>query len=397
MPPRCQLLSGSLSAPRILARNLQPTQRSFTTSTPLLDKDPLKRRRGGDLGSHLPKHILPNPEQIPPYPYGPALLYKQSNKGLYGGQMIQFGNNVSPDTETKTRRHWKPNVLNKNIYSIALKKKIRLRVTANVLKIIDREGGLDEYLLKEDETRIKELGPMGWALRWRVMQTPEVIAQFRAKAEALGLAQHIIDQNWPDPETLKIRAAAHAKALAEQAVMQEQRQDVVEEGRLAWRAARRYVKRGTVDTVEDGLKLAFLRSELRLEVRARQNNFLEKVKDMGGLKEYVKKQREELKAGGDLASISPEKAAAKAARAAKIEELGGEVAMAAVSRESAAREIQEAEESGDKYAQEALKKAQRAIDVRDGVIRGDEFPEEQDSWAQLATTNKSGFDNRINA
>jgi large subunit ribosomal protein L28 len=367
----------------------------LTTSTPVVIKDPLKRRKGGDLGSHLPKHVLGNPARIPPYPYGPALLYKQSNSGLYGGQMIQFGNNVSPDTETKTRRHWKPNVLNKNIYSIALKKMIRLRVTANVLKVIDREGGLDEYLLKEDETRVKELGPMGWALRWRIMQTPEVIAQFRAKAQALGLEQRVIDQNWPDPEMLKVQNAAILKRQEEQEKMGVMRQDTSEEERLAWRAAKRYLKRGTVDTLEDGLKLAFLRSEQRLELRAKQSDFLAKVKEMGGLHEYVKKQREELKKAGDLAILNPEKAAekaaAKAAREAKIEELGGLEAVIAAARARAIQEIQEAEESDDEHAQEALKKAQWAIDIRDGVLRGDEagVPQEQDSWAPLAKNVKA--------
>ncbi|KAF2202074.1 hypothetical protein GQ43DRAFT_350042, partial [Delitschia confertaspora ATCC 74209] len=124
---------------------------------------------------------------LPEYPYGPSLLYKQSNKGLYGGAMIQFGNNVSPDTETKTRRSWHPNVLSKSLYSIALKKKIKLRVTANVLKTIDREGGLDEYLLGDKESRIKELGPVGWQLRWAIMQTGIVRNRMIAQARELGL------------------------------------------------------------------------------------------------------------------------------------------------------------------------------------------------------------------
>ncbi|KAF1836864.1 hypothetical protein BDW02DRAFT_485012, partial [Decorospora gaudefroyi] len=131
---------------------------------------------------------------IPPYPHGDRHLFKQSNKGLYGEQRIQFGNNVSKDTETKTRRYWKPNVLSKSVYSIALKKKIKLRITANVLKTMDREGGLDEYLLKDSPTRIRELGPLGWALRWTLMQKPDIIQRLRAEAAALGLDQATIDE-----------------------------------------------------------------------------------------------------------------------------------------------------------------------------------------------------------
>ena len=113
-------------------------------------KNPLQRRRGGDLGSHLPKNVIPKDAYIPAYPYGDQQLFKQANKGLYGEQMIRFGNNVSKDTETKTRRNWKPNVLSKSLYSVALKKRIKLRITAKVLKTMDREGGLDEYLLKDN-------------------------------------------------------------------------------------------------------------------------------------------------------------------------------------------------------------------------------------------------------
>lgn len=164
---------------------------------------------------HLPKNIMPKDAVIPPYPYGDALLFRQSNKGLYGGQRIQFGNNVSPDTETKSRRHWKPNIVTKGLYSPILKKRIRVRLTTRVLKTMDREGGLDNYLLKEGETRIKELGPLGWALRWRLMQTSEVRARFRAEAAALGLAQEIIDQQWPMPEKKKKTKAARLRARRE--------------------------------------------------------------------------------------------------------------------------------------------------------------------------------------
>jgi large subunit ribosomal protein L28 len=141
---------------------------------------------------------MPKDAVIPEYPYGDSLLFKQSNKGLYGGQRIQFGNNVSKDTETKTRRHWKPNIVTKGLYSVILKKRIRLRLTSRVLKTMDREGGLDNYLLKESEQRIKELGPLGWALRWRLMQTRKVKAQFRAEAAELGIPQEVIDQQWPE-------------------------------------------------------------------------------------------------------------------------------------------------------------------------------------------------------
>lgn len=227
MPPRCQLLSGSLPNPSRILRSPQTAHRTFTTSTPLC------KPRGGDLGTHLPKSIIPEDAIIPDYPYGPSLLFKQANKGLYGGQTIQFGNNVSDDTETHTRRYWKPNILTKSLYSIALKKRIKLRITAKVLKTMDREGGLDEYLLKETPARVKELGPMGWALRWRLMQTPEVIARFRAQAAALGLTQDIIDKQWPTTSMYRSQAPSRfaAKQEAEQARLEQEAQKQGEKDR----------------------------------------------------------------------------------------------------------------------------------------------------------------------
>jgi large subunit ribosomal protein L28 len=179
-----------------------------------------KSRKGGDLGAHLPKNVMIEGAVIPPYPYGPNSLFHQSNKGLYAGQMIQFGNNVSPDTKTKSRRSWKPNILTKALYSVALKKRIKLRLTSKALKTMDREGGLDNYLLKESETRIKELGPLGWALRWRLMQVPEVIAKFRAEAAALGLAQEVIDAQWPTQPKIKIAGVTREEAARRQAAEQ---------------------------------------------------------------------------------------------------------------------------------------------------------------------------------
>ena len=126
-------------------------------------------------------------EALPPYPYGPARWYKQSDRGLYGGQRKQFGNNVSGDFEVKTRRTWKPNVFTRKLFSKALNRYVQVRVSSRVLRTIDKLGGLDEYLLGEKEARIKQLGQSGWWLRWAILQTPQVKARFAAERAALGL------------------------------------------------------------------------------------------------------------------------------------------------------------------------------------------------------------------
>ncbi|KAH9875471.1 hypothetical protein J1614_004963 [Plenodomus biglobosus] len=306
MPPPYQLLAGRLATNSLAIRVAQSSQRTYATTSSIIPapvvKNPLQRRKGGDLGSHLPKNIIPKDAHIPAYPYGEYQLYKQANKGLYGDQMIQFGNNVSKKTETKTRRVWRPNVLSKSLYSVALKKKIKLRVTANVLKTIDREGGLDEYLLKDSEHRIKELGPMGWALRWTLMQTSEVIERLRADAAALGIDQATIDKQWPTRKMMYDQRKAQDPAPEEapaynfetdaSAETQEQGMwdpedpscpparpsspqekrvaiDAMREYNKAIVAAQRYLRRGVVDSEEEGIKLAFVRAKERDEARIR--------------------------------------------------------------------------------------------------------------------------------
>ncbi|RKF61638.1 54S ribosomal protein L24, mitochondrial [Erysiphe neolycopersici] len=124
---------------------------------------------------------------VPPYPYGPSQIYKQSNFGLYGTQKIRFGNMVSEKNEIKTRRHWRPNVHVKELYSEGFGKKISVRITTRVLRTLRKVGGLDEYLLGEKSARIKELGMTGWKLRWQLMQTPKIKERYRKQREVLGL------------------------------------------------------------------------------------------------------------------------------------------------------------------------------------------------------------------
>ncbi|KAI9799264.1 MAG: 39S ribosomal protein L24, mitochondrial [Piccolia ochrophora] len=129
-------------------------------------------------------HILHS--KIPTYPYGPSQWFKQSNTGLYGGTHIQFGNVIS-ERDNKTRRRWKPNIQHKRLWSHALNRFVRVRVAARALRTIDKVGGLDEYLLGDKPARVKELGMGGWALRWRIMQTPAIKERRREERRKLGL------------------------------------------------------------------------------------------------------------------------------------------------------------------------------------------------------------------
>ena len=201
------------------SRTLCPSRRAFSTSRPIHVNLQWEKNHPDALA-----------DAIPPYPYGPTRLYKQSKKGLYGGVRPQFGNNVSGPFEIKTRRRWNPNVKTKRLFSKSLNRYVQVRVITQVLRTIDKLGGLDEYLLGEKETRIKELGESGWWLRWAIMQTPSVKKRFAAEREALGLPavsedlaveeedlDASLEAATPDAEVAEISAATDADLDADAA------------------------------------------------------------------------------------------------------------------------------------------------------------------------------------
>ncbi|KAK9813979.1 hypothetical protein WJX73_007728 [Symbiochloris irregularis] len=94
------------------------------------------------------------------------VLFKRGRRGLYHGKRIRFGNNISEDGENKTRRSWKPNVHHKRLYSEALDRMIRLRVSTTALKTIDKYGGLDRYLLATPDRRLQS--DVGAELRQKI-------------------------------------------------------------------------------------------------------------------------------------------------------------------------------------------------------------------------------------
>lgn len=412
MHPRCQLLSGHLAT---VLRTPASTHRSFTTSASLYNKNPLQRRKGGDLGSHLPKNIISQDPHIPDYPYGDHALFKQANKGLYGQSSIQFGNNVSRKTKTTTRRKWTPNVLSKSLYSVALKKRIKLRITSNVMKTIDREGGLDEYLLKDSVQRVKELGPTGWALRWTLMQRPEVIDRLRAEAVALGIDQATIDKQWPTPEMLSQQKYADRVLAREQALAQAADVSNIEQGMWAGeegaedeasgtettikdaldsvevearkkaygeylssvQAAKRYLARGLVDSQEEGLKLAFVRQRARMDAKwTLQEKFHNKTKDMFSTKELNELQRRIKKP--NLHIIQLRKIAYKLHLRAQAEETGGKEAYLKAKHEANAEKLAQSKANIDALGGPEALKASRKVEFAKAVAE-----------AETASTNRA--------
>ncbi|EAS36122.3 mitochondrial 54S ribosomal protein YmL24/YmL14 [Coccidioides immitis RS] len=160
------------------------------------------------------------PDYIPPYPYGPRYTFKQADSGLYGGATIQFGNKISKGrNEGKTRRIWKPNIRKEKLYSEALEKWLDLKVQHRVLRTIKKEGGLDQYLLSDKPSRIKELGVFGWGLRWKVMTSKAMRKRFEEERKELGLEK---------PATFKEYLARHTMEQQVQAAAEDAEQPPAE-------------------------------------------------------------------------------------------------------------------------------------------------------------------------
>lgn len=80
-----------------------------------------------------------------------------------------------------------------------------------VLRTIDKVGGLDEYLLGDKPMRIKELGPWGWKLRWRIMQSEVIFERFAMERVKLGLVPQTRSQF--EEETLREFQSAEADSI----------------------------------------------------------------------------------------------------------------------------------------------------------------------------------------
>lgn len=69
------------------------------------------------------------------------------------GVRRQIGHLVS-HSNIKTKREFKPNLVDVTLASDALGRAFRLRITAAALRSVDHTGGLDAFLLKAKEDRL---------------------------------------------------------------------------------------------------------------------------------------------------------------------------------------------------------------------------------------------------
>jgi large subunit ribosomal protein L28 len=71
------------------------------------------------------------------------------------GKGVMTGNRVS-HAVNRTRRRFLPNLLNVSLLSDALGRSVKLRISAHALRSVEHRGGIDAFLLKQDEADLSD-------------------------------------------------------------------------------------------------------------------------------------------------------------------------------------------------------------------------------------------------
>jgi len=73
------------------------------------------------------------------------------------GKGVLAGNNVS-HAHNKTRRRFLPNVQSTSMLSDALGQAVRLKLSTRAIRTIEKNGGIDAYLLTTSNAKLTEEG-----------------------------------------------------------------------------------------------------------------------------------------------------------------------------------------------------------------------------------------------
>ena len=82
---------------------------------------------------------------------------------------VMTGNNVSK-ANNRTRRRFLPNLQKSSMHSSVLGKSFQFRVAASTIRTIEKNGGIDSYLLKNSKT---SLPAKAQKLRSEIMEAKE--------------------------------------------------------------------------------------------------------------------------------------------------------------------------------------------------------------------------------
>jgi large subunit ribosomal protein L28 len=78
-----------------------------------------------------------------------------SRKCELTGKTAQVGHLVS-HSQIKTKRRFQPNLCDVTLLSDALKRSVRMRISAHALRSVEHRGGLDAFLLKAKNEQLSD-------------------------------------------------------------------------------------------------------------------------------------------------------------------------------------------------------------------------------------------------
>jgi len=82
------------------------------------------------------------------------------------GKESMFGHNVS-HANNRTNRRFVPNLQKVTLYSDALRKEVKLRISTRALRSVQHNNGLDRYLLSREDAK---LAPVGLKLKHQIQK-----------------------------------------------------------------------------------------------------------------------------------------------------------------------------------------------------------------------------------
>ena len=82
------------------------------------------------------------------------------------GKESMFGHNVS-HANNRTNRRFVPNLQKVTLYSDALRKEVKLRISTRALRSVQHNSGLDSYLLSREDAK---LAPVGLKLKHQIQK-----------------------------------------------------------------------------------------------------------------------------------------------------------------------------------------------------------------------------------
>lgn len=132
-------------------------------------------------GDEKPKAVIPAQlQEYPKYAYE-TRFFKRQNRGLYAGMQRRASNQCS-ESGNKTKSFHLPNIVKAKLWSETLNRDIATRVSTTLLRTVTKEGGIDNYLMKDKPARVKTMGLQGWKLKYDIIKQRELEERSRGSA-----------------------------------------------------------------------------------------------------------------------------------------------------------------------------------------------------------------------